>query len=99
MSKKKNEKKGQGLWRRLSEFGDEVLGPVRMEWRGRTSLTVDGASKIESCGRERVTVRLRGECVIILGSDLICRSFQNGVLVIGGRIDSVAYAEGGDQWA
>ncbi len=95
MKKEKSEK--VPLLRRLGnmvrEESGNFFGDPLIEWRGRGRLTVGGAQKIGSFSAERILVLLAKEKLIVCGRGLVCLSFQNETLVIGGKIHSVTYGE------
>ena len=62
-------------------------------WQGRSRVTVEGADKIGFLSSERILVLLGKDCLSVRGDGLMCLSFQEKVLVIGGRIDSLTYGE------
>jgi hypothetical protein len=78
---------GDGMRRSIFLGGTSVL------WQGRSRVTVEGAEKIAFLSPERILVLLGRECLSVQGDRLMCLSFQDKVLVIGGRIDSLAYEE------
>ena len=87
MKKKKETKTCQK--RTVREKIDACFGEPSIECRGWRSVTVGGAKKIEVLTGERVVVRLTGERLVIEGRELLCVSFNNGCLVVGGEIESV----------
>ncbi len=96
MSKKKKGAERVSLWKSMTAPIEDAV-ETRILLHGRGELMVDGARRIEHCTEEHMAVRLRRERFDIYGCGLICRSFRNGVLVIGGRIDSLSFEKGGGQ--
>lgn len=94
--KRENTKKAKPnrLLEGVRRVSGELLGSSFVEWRGRGELVVGGAKSIGCLSEQRIVVVLVDDRLLVCGHALICRSFQNETLVIGGRIDSVSYEEG-----
>ena len=71
-----------------------IFGGNTVLWQGRNRLTVEGADKIGYLSPERIVVLLGKDSLSVCGKKLMCLSFRDDVLVIGGRIDSLDYGEG-----
>ncbi|MBE6661746.1 MAG: hypothetical protein E7606_00530 [Ruminococcaceae bacterium] len=94
--KEKNTEKRSLLkrWKQgARETVGEFFGEPSVEWRGRGRLAVSGAQKIGFFAEDRILVLLKEERLWVCGKGLMCLSFQNEVLVIGGRICAVSYEE------
>lgn len=95
MKQKKTEK--VSFWGKLmggaSGISNELFGEPFVEWRGRGRVTVGGAKRIGFFSEDKILVLLAKERLWVCGRRLMCLSFQNEVLVIGGEICSVAYEE------
>ena len=94
--KKRREGLFQRLGRQIAEETGTFLGDPHIELCGRGRLTVGGAKKIGSFSPEKIRILLSKETLTVTGISLICLSFQNETLVIGGRILSVTFGEGGE---
>ena len=96
----KEKKKSEGFLGRFGRrFADEagvLFGEPRIELCGKRRLTVGGAKKIGFCSPEKIRILLSGESLTVVGKEMICLSFQNETLVIGGRLFSVAFGEVGE---
>ncbi len=79
---------------RTGEISGDLFGEPLVEWRGKGRVTVSGAKKIGFFSEDRILVLLAKERLWVCGRSLMCISFQSEVLVIGGKICSVAYEEG-----
>lgn len=70
---------------------DILCGGIRVEIRGRNSLTVHGCRKILTYCPCKIQLKMR-DCVLsVTGERLICSSYLAGAVGIDGRIDSVEF--------
>ncbi|MBO5305893.1 MAG: YabP/YqfC family sporulation protein [Clostridia bacterium] len=95
MKKKKTENTSlvKRFFGKVGETSGELFGEPLVEWRGKGRVTVSGAKRIGFFSEERIMVLLARERLWVCGRSLMCLSFQNETLVIGGRICSIAYEE------
>ena len=74
---------------------DLFSGGLRLDLRGRHSLTVHGCCKILDFTPTEIRLALR-DCVLnVRGARLICTSYLAGAVSIEGRIDGICF-EGGE---
>ena len=92
MKQKKTEK--VSFLGKLMGGASGISGELFGEWRGRGRVTVGGAKRIGFFSEDKILVLLAKERLWVCGRRLMCLSFQNEVLAIGGEICSVAYEEG-----
>ena len=76
---------------RLDIPPDLLEGGVRIELRGRASVTVHGCCGIAEYRPERILLSLPDGAVAVHGQRLICTSYLAGAVGIDGQIDGVAF--------
>ncbi len=95
---KKNQDEGvqsgflERLYSRL-DIPPDVVSGIFVEMRGRTNVVVHGCREILLYTPEEVRLRLRGCVVCVRGEGLYCTAYHTGTADIGGRVDSVSFAE------
>jgi sporulation protein YqfC len=69
-------------------------GGLRMDLRGRHTLTVHGCCKILDFTPTEIRLALRDCVLAVRGERLICTSYLAGAVSIEGRIDGIYFEEG-----
>lgn len=72
---------------------DVLCNGLRVELRGRHTVTVHGCGKIEEYTSERIRLSVSGGILSVCGRGLECDSYLAGAVGINGRIDSIAFEE------
>ena len=106
MNPKAGKSRGEGTWPRpsLAEWlavrmdvpADVLTGGLRLDMRGRNTLTVHGCTRILDYSPEAVRLRLAEGAVVVTGERLICTSYLAGAVGIEGRICSVTFCDSCD---
>lgn len=78
---------------RLDIPPDLFTGGMRLEMRGRQSLTVHGCRRILAYGPECMRLALKDATLTVRGSRLICTSYLGGAVGIDGQVDALCFLE------
>lgn len=79
---------------KLDMPADVLNGGIRLDMRGRNTLTVHGCTRILDFSPCEIRLSL-GDCTLaVLGERLICTSYLAGAVGIEGRINSVCFCDG-----
>ena len=88
---------GEWLSLKLDIPSDIMSGGMRVELRGRNSMTVHGCRKILGYSPDRIILQMK-DCIIeVCGACLVCISYLAGAVGIEGRICAVTLEDGGDE--
>ena len=82
----------------LSEITELPLTEMCREFSvyvtGRREITVSGVMSVKEYENERIVLQVCGDCVRVIGADLVLKNYYHSELCIGGRVDRVEF--GGD---
>ena len=78
---------------RLDIPADVMCGGLRVELRGRHSITVHGCGKIAQYTSDCIRLSVHGGMLAIRGADLECNTYLAGAVGISGQIDSLCFEE------
>jgi sporulation protein YqfC len=73
---------------------DILDGGIRLDMRGRNTLTVHGCTRILDFSPCEIRLSLRDCILIVVGERLICTSYLAGAVGIEGLIHSVCFGDG-----
>ena len=74
------------------DFPPDVLqGGMRVDVRGRHSVSVHGCRRILFYGTEEIRLGMKDCVVRITGARLVCTSYLAGAVGVEGRIDGVSF--------
>lgn len=76
---------------RLDIPSDLWTGGMRIEIRGRNSVTVHGCRKIVEYRPDRVRLQMKSCHLLVRGCRLICVSYLAGAVELEGQIDGVCF--------
>ena len=81
----------------MNDFADVPAAGHRLELVGRERLTVSGVEDVERFDENGIVMSTSAGVLVVTGEDLHIGklSLDGGELHVDGRIDSVAYEEGG----
>ena len=87
---------GDWLSLKLDIPSDIMSGGMRVELRGRNSMTVHGCRKILGYSPDRIILQMKNCVIEVRGSRLVCISYLAGAVGIEGRICALTLDDGGD---
>ena len=79
---------------RMDVPADALGCGLRLDMRGRNTLTVHGCTKILDFSAETIRLRLESGTVAVCGKRLICTSYLAGAVGIEGLICSITFCDG-----
>ncbi|MBE6653469.1 MAG: hypothetical protein E7610_08670 [Ruminococcaceae bacterium] len=80
---------------RLDAPADVLDGGIRLDMRGRNTLTVHGCTRIMDFSPCEISLCLGGSCTLTVeGQRLICSSYLAGAVGIEGLICSIRFCDG-----
>ena len=91
---KKREELRERLCRHLDLAPDFFSGSGLVEIRGRGEVTVRGGGRILLYTPSEIRIAMGCDTLSIAGEDLICTSYYQGAIGVGGRIVGVRFEEG-----
>ncbi len=78
---------------KLDMPADVLSGGVRLDMRGRNTLTVHGCTRILDFSPCEIRLSL-GDCALtVVGERLICTSYLAGAVGIEGKINSICFCD------
>ncbi len=79
---------------KLDMPSDALSGGIRLDMRGRNTLTVHGCTRILDFSPEAIRLSM-GTCTVTVGGErLICTSYLAGAVGIEGMIRSICFCDG-----
>jgi len=91
---KKSSKLASALASGMSLPSDALFGEMRIELRGRNTLTVSGCRRILKYSSEEIKLALKGFEVSVKGCGLLCTTYHYGTVGIEGCIGTIAFDDG-----
>ena len=79
------------LCARLDIPADVTSGGLRLDLRGRRTLTVHGCHRILSVSPTAVCLAMPSETLTVCGEGLICTAYLAGAVGVEGRIDTLCF--------